>query len=188
MATLLLARHGETDWNAERRWQGHSDVPLNERGREQARQLAEELAGETVAAIYSSDLLRAHETARIVADRKGMDVIVDRALRETNLGVWEGLTSTEIEQRFPEDWRTWREGGVPSGRGGETPQQARERIVEVAHRIAAAHPGEQVLVVAHGGVLRHLAAHADALSPEDTFDNCHVLRVEYRDGAFGRVD
>jgi 2,3-bisphosphoglycerate-dependent phosphoglycerate mutase len=188
MATLLLARHGETDWNAEQRWQGHSDVPLNERGREQARTLAEELADEPIVAIYSSDLRRAHETARIVADRKGMDVIVDAALRETNLGVWEGLTSTEIAERFPEDWHTWREGGIPSGRGGETPQEARERVVEVAHRIAVAHPGEQVLVVAHGGVLRHLALHADALKPDDTFANCHVLRVEYRDGVFGRVD
>jgi 2,3-bisphosphoglycerate-dependent phosphoglycerate mutase len=187
MATLLLARHGETDWNAEHRWQGHSDVPLNDRGRAQARALADDLEPETLAAIYSSDLLRAYETARTVAERKGMDVIVDRALRETNLGVWEGLTSTEIERRFPDDWRVWRDGGVPAGRGGETPQEARERVVEVANRIAAAHEGEQVLVVAHGGVLRHLALHADLVLPETGFPNCHVLRVEYRDGAFRAV-
>lgn len=188
MATLLLARHGETDWNAERRWQGHTDVPLNGRGREQAHALAEELADEPLASIYSSDLLRAHETARIVAERKTMDVIVDPGLRETNLGAWEGLTSDEIEVRFPDDWRIWSEGGVPVGRGGETPSQARERVVEAAHRIALAHVGEQVLVVAHGGVLRHLALHADAVLPETGFGNCHVLRVAYRDGEFSGVD
>lgn len=188
MATLLLARHGETDWNAERRWQGHSDIPLNERGREQARALAAELADEPLAAIYSSDLLRAYETAKTVAEHKRMTVIVDQALRETNLGVWEGLTSAEIEQRFPDDWRTWREGGIPSGRGGETPVESRDRIVAAANRIAAAHPGEQVLVVAHGGVLRHLAIHANALPPGGGFENCHVLRVEYRDGGFRRPD
>jgi 2,3-bisphosphoglycerate-dependent phosphoglycerate mutase len=188
VATLLLARHGETDWNAEHRWQGHSDIPLNERGREQARALAEELVDEVIAAIYTSDLLRAYETAKVVAERKGMDVIVDDALRETNLGVWEGLTSTEIEERYPDDWRVWRDGGVPAGRGGETPGEARERIVEAAHRIAAAHAGEQVLLVAHGGVLRHLAMHADAFDAGQTFDNCHVLRVEYREGGFRGVD
>ena len=188
MTTLILARHGETDWNREHRWQGHSDVPLNELGREQARALAEELAGEPLAAIYSSDLLRAYETARTVADRKGMDVIADAALRETNLGVWEGLTSPEIEEQFPDDWRVWRDGGVPVGRGGETPHEARERIVAAAERIAAVHEGEQVLVVAHGGVLRHLALHADAVLPEHGFGNCHVLRVAYEGGRFRSVD
>ena len=186
MATLLLARHGETDWNAEHRWQGHSDIPLNDRGREQARALAEELADEPIAAIYSSDLLRAYETAKVVAERKDMDVIVDTALRETNLGVWEGLTSTEIEERYPDDWRVWRDGGIPAGRGGETPGEARERIVEVAHRIAAAHAGEQVLVVTHGGSMRRVHEHLGL--DGGPFENCVVWTCAHEDGALRSID
>jgi len=95
MTTLLLVRHGETDWNAERRWQGHADVPLNERGREQARALAEQLAGESVDAIYSSDLSRARDTADILGARLDVPVVVDADLREIDVGPVEGLTAEE---------------------------------------------------------------------------------------------
>src|SRR5581483_11305534 len=95
MTTLLLVRHGETDWNAERRWQGHADVPLNARGREQARALAEELAGESIDAIYSSDLSRAQDTADIVGARLDVPVVVDPDLREIDVGPVEGLTAEE---------------------------------------------------------------------------------------------
>src|ERR687891_2945889 len=98
---IILARHGETDWNLERRWQGHSDRPLNETGRAQAEALAEQLAGEPIAAIYSSDLMRAHETARIVASRLGRDVVAVPGLRERRFGSWEGLLDAEVEARFP---------------------------------------------------------------------------------------
>ena len=187
MTKLLLARHGETDWNREHRWQGHSDTPLNDRGREQARALADELAEEPVVAIYSSDLLRAYETARAVAERKGLDVIVDRDLREIHLGDWEGLTSTEIEERWPDDLSRWRAGDPVLGRGGETPEQLRERVLGAAHRIAAAHPGEQVLVVSHGGALRALAIHADAIVHDQRLENCGVLRIVFENGAFRGV-
>src|SRR4029079_3482461 len=101
MTTILLARHGETDWNVERRVQGHSDTPLNDTGRGQARALAEELAGEPIDAVYSSDLVRAHETARLVAEQRGLDVTAIRDLREKHFGTWEGLTDVEIHDRFP---------------------------------------------------------------------------------------
>src|SRR4029079_16051617 len=114
MTTILLARHGETDWNVERRVQGHSDTPLNDRGRGQGRALAEELAGEPIDAVYSSDLLRAHETARIVAEQRGLDVTRSRDLCEKNVGTWEGLTDVEINERFPQtldlSWRDWGDG------------------------------------------------------------------------------
>src|SRR6185369_6866034 len=102
MTTILLARHGETDWNVERRVQGHSDTPLNDRGRQQACALAEELAGESIDAVYSSDLLRAHETARIVAEQRGLGVTSIRDLRERHFGTWEGLTDEEIFERYPD--------------------------------------------------------------------------------------
>ncbi|HEY5099343.1 MAG TPA: histidine phosphatase family protein, partial [Gaiellaceae bacterium] len=95
MTTLLLVRHGETDWNAERRWQGHADVPLNDRGREQARVLAEQLTGESIDAIYSSDLSRARDTADIVGVRLGVPVVVDADLREIDVGPIEGMTAEE---------------------------------------------------------------------------------------------
>ena len=95
MTTLLLVRHGETDWNADGRLQGHTDRPLTDFGRRQARDLAAALAGEDLTAIYSSDLTRARETAEIVAERLGLPVVLDRDLREKDWGNWEGLTAVE---------------------------------------------------------------------------------------------
>jgi broad specificity phosphatase PhoE len=98
---ILLARHGETEWNRLGRWQGHADPPLNDLGRRQAEILAEQLAGDTVSAVYSSDLRRARETARIVAERIGLPVTEDSALREIDVGSWSGLTRDEVRERFP---------------------------------------------------------------------------------------
>jgi 2,3-bisphosphoglycerate-dependent phosphoglycerate mutase len=102
MTSILLARHGETDWNVERRWQGHSDTPLNDTGRAQARALAEELKSEPIDVVYSSDLMRAHETARLVAEPRGLDVTAVRGLRERSFGSVEGMTSNEIFAQDPD--------------------------------------------------------------------------------------
>jgi broad specificity phosphatase PhoE len=186
---LLLARHGETDWNREHRWQGHTDVPLNELGWEQARALAHELASESIAAIYSSDLRRALDTARIVADRKRVDVNVDEGLRELDFGAWEGLTSDEIEQRFPGDLALWREQGqLPERRGGETGDQLRKRVLAAAERIVQTHPAKQVLIVSHGGPLRALAIHAQAIEVDRRLENCGVVRIVFEDGVFRGLD
>jgi phosphoserine phosphatase len=167
--TILLARHGETDWNAARRVQGHTDVPLNERGREQARALADELGDERLAAVYASDLMRAHETARIVAERKGLDVIVLPELRERNFGTWEGLTDREVLDRYPEARAgTWGDA--------ETRDEMSHRVLEALRRIAAAHPDAQVLVVAHGGPLRAVL-HAAGGNAATEIVNCHVARM-----------
>src|SRR2546421_12731333 len=99
MVTLLLIRHGETDWNAEHRWQGHADVPLNERGREQAKALAEELAPEGADAIYASDLSRARDTAEIVGERLGLPGVLDPDLPEIGVGSRAGLTGDEVGGR-----------------------------------------------------------------------------------------
>ena len=173
--TILLARHGETDWNAARRVQGHTDVPLNDRGREQARALADELDDEPLDAVYASDLLRAHETARIVAERKGMDVIVLPELRERHFGTWEGLTDTEVLERYPHA-RT-----VTSWGDGETREELSRRILDALERIAEAHPDGRVLVVAHGGPLR-VALHAAGAEGGREIVNCHVARLEVEQG------
>src|SRR4051794_23762939 len=149
VTTILLARHGETDWNVEGRLQGWDDRPLNTTGRTQARELAERLADVPFDAVYASDLSRARETAEIVAEPHGVPVVVDSDLREMNYGSWSGLTRSEIEERFPGQTR----------HDGETREEHLGRVLAAAERIAAGHPGERVLIVSHGGSLRALKRH-----------------------------
>ena len=179
MTTILLARHGETEWNRLGRWQGHADPPLNEQGRRQAAELAERLAGDGIAAIYSSDLARASQTARVVADRLGLDVAEDAGLREIDVGSWSGLTRAEVEQRFPEGYARWLGGEI--GHDGETREQLTRRVVGTVERIAAAHPEGTVLVVTHGGAIRALRRHA-ADDPGDPIENCGTSALELVDG------
>jgi broad specificity phosphatase PhoE len=160
VTTILIARHGESDWNRERRWQGHADRPLNERGREQARALAERLAHVELDAVYSSDLRRARDTAAVVADRQGLEVQVMPELREVDVGSWSGLTRAEAEERFPDGFRRWR-SGFPGWEDGETYDAMTDRVVAAVERIGHENEGGRVLVVSHGGPIR--AFHAAAL-------------------------
>jgi broad specificity phosphatase PhoE len=172
MTTLLLVRHGETDWNAAGRLQGHTDRPLNDYGRRQARELADRLAGDGIQAMYASDLSRARETAEILAARLGLDVVTDPDLREKDWGSWEGLTSDERARvEF----------------AGESTEAHRERVLRAVHRIVEAHPGERVAVVTHGGSLRRIqAAVAGVALP--VIDNCSVWALAHEDGAFRAID
>lgn len=185
MTTFILVRHGETDWNRDGRFQGHADPPLNARGRRQAQALADLLTGERIDAIYSSDLRRAYETAQAVAARRGLDVVVDPELRERDVGEWSGLTLPEIEERFPEELRRFRDGGRSIG---ESREALTDRVVGATRRIAAAHPDGQVLVVSHGGALRMLrhAAGGDLGAPG--VPNGQVLKIAIRGGTFSGVD
>jgi broad specificity phosphatase PhoE len=160
VTTILLARHGQSDWNAERRWQGHADRPLTEAGRAQARALAERLAEIELDAIYSSDLRRARETAEMVAHTKGLEVQTDPELREVDVGSWSGLTRLEAKERFPDDYNRWLDGG-PGWHDGETYEEMRTRILRAIGRIVEQHPDGRILVVSHGGPIR--AVHASAL-------------------------
>ena len=193
MTELLLVRHGETDWNRERRFQGHADPPLNETGREQANALAEELTGEEIELVYTSDLQRARETAQIVGARLGADVVPLPALREIDVGEWEGLTWPEIEQRYPEGARLWHERGY-GWESGETYDQLGERVVAELRRIAAQHPEQRVLVVGHGGTIRVARAFVEGVSVTESrsrsraIGNCEVFRVVTEDGAFRGID
>ena len=180
MTTILLVRHGETDWNVERRVQGHSDRPLNDNGRAQALALAETLAGEDLDAVYSSDLARAFETARVIAERHGLPVTTLAGLRERNFGTWEGLTDTEIFERFP---------AAKTGSWGDAETQAEmhERVLATLREIAAAHPDGCVLVVTHGGPLRRLLVEcgSDGNGP---VANCALYRVRFGGGRFVGID
>ncbi len=155
---LYLARHGETDWNAEGRWQGQTDVPLNERGREQARAIAERLRGEGLVSIATSDLLRARSTAGIVAAELGLEVNhVDAALRERRFGCFEGLTRVEVAARFPDVWARYLADPGPAPPGGESRSDLLGRllpaVIDAATRLAP-----PLLVVMHGGAMHALLA------------------------------
>ncbi len=171
MTTLILVRHGETDWNAAGRLQGHTNRPLNEYGRTQSKRLAEQLAGDGIAAIYASDLARALETAEIIGERLGLPVAVDPDLREKNWGTWEGLTS---EERLQVEFE------------GETTEEHRERVLGAVRRIAERHPGRRIVVVTHGGSMRRIQAAVTGVALP-VFDNCGVWAVAYEDGAFSPI-
>lgn len=154
-ATRIVAiRHGETAWNVDTRIQGQLDIPLNDTGRWQARRLARALADEPLDAVYASDLGRAHATAQALAGAIGKPVITDAGLRERGFGIFEGMTFVEIERRWPEASERWRRRDPDFGpEGGETLNAFYARCVAAAERIAAAHPGQHIAIVAHGGVL-----------------------------------
>jgi 2,3-bisphosphoglycerate-dependent phosphoglycerate mutase len=154
-ATRILAiRHGETAWNVDTRIQGQLDVPLNDTGRWQAHRLSLAIAEEGLDAIYASDLLRAFETAQAVARGSGRAIVADTGLRERGFGVFEGLTFQEVGQRWPEQALRWRRRDPQFGPdGGETLNDFYARSVATVTRLAAAHPGQTIAVVAHGGVM-----------------------------------
>lgn len=160
MTTVYLARHGESDWNVARRWQGHIDRPLTATGRKQALALADRLDGEEIEAVYSSDLLRARETAAVVAHRLGLDVRELPDLREIDVGSFGGLTWVEANERFPGALDRLRAGDL-AWEDGETYEEMAARVLAAVQRIAESHPGGRVLVVSHGGPIR--AVHAAAL-------------------------
>jgi len=177
VTTILLARHGETDWNRDGRFQGWADPSLNDAGRAQARALAERLRDVPFDAVYSSDLRRAHETAVIVAEPHGVPVVSDPGLREIDVGSWSGLTRAEIEDRFP---------GADS-HDGETREEHVARVVATVERIARAHTGERILLVSHGGSLRALRRHCIG-EPVHPIENCGVYELHFRDERFVAAD
>ncbi len=154
-ATRIIAiRHGETAWNVDTRIQGQLDIPLNETGRWQAHRLALALAGEPIAAVYSSDLLRAWDTALSVADAVGRPVVTDEGLRERGFGEFQGRTYAEIETLWPDEALRWRQRDPHfAPPGGESLVALRERVARTAHALAARHAGEQIVMVGHGGVM-----------------------------------
>ena len=151
---IIAVRHGETAWNVDTRIQGHLDIPLSANGRWQAARLAQALRDESIKAIYASDLTRAWETAQYVGQVHGLPVIKEIGLRERDFGDFEGKTFAEIEMLLPEQSMRWRKRDpdfYPAG--GESLVALRTRVMEAAERLAAQHPGEQIALVGHGGVM-----------------------------------
>jgi probable phosphoglycerate mutase len=156
-ATRILAiRHGETAWNVDTRIQGHLDIPLNDVGIRQAQHLGQSLAQrDAVDAVYASDLSRAHTTASAIAKAMGQSVTAHTGLRERHFGAFQGRTFAEIEVELPEQawhWRKRTPDWTPPG-GGESLIALHKRIVTTVDELAARHPGQQIVLVAHGGVL-----------------------------------
>ena len=191
--TILIARHGETDWNRELRFQGHADPSLNDEGRRQARALAERLADAGIAAIYASPLRRALETAEIVARRLGLEVAVDERLREVDVGSWEGLTRADLEERFPDEFRRWIDGG-PGWEDGESYDGMAERVAAALDDLAGRHRGETILVVSHGGPVRATQARAlgitfaQARGQGPPLHNCGLFAADFESRSFRRID
>ena len=159
MGSWYLVRHGETEWNRNGRIQGHSDVPLNESGRRQAKVLAKRLAGCGFSATYASDLSRASETARAIVGDADMPVFTDPDLREFSYGEWEGLTLKEVEDQFPLELaeRTAKGNNTFAAPGGEDTGQVLDRVRRFCTTIEKHHDAcENILIVAHGGSIRAL--------------------------------
>jgi probable phosphoglycerate mutase len=151
---IIAIRHGETSWNVDTRIQGQLDIPLSANGRWQAERLAAALRGEPIKAIYASDLTRAWETAQYLSHAHGLQVIKEIGLRERGFGDFEGKTFAEIEVLLPEQSMRWRRRDPEfSPPGGESLLALSARVVEAAGRLAALHPGEQIALVGHGGVM-----------------------------------
>ncbi len=191
--TLILIRHGETSWNAIKRIQGYTDIPLNEIGLRQADDLgerfarlvsrdnaivatdptvahlaqadgAESLEIKPITVVYSSDLIRAQQTAAPLSRALGLTPVLNASVRERNYGLFEGMNPDEIAERFPDLFAHWQSRDPDFRPGdGESQQMFHDRVVEALHEIAAKHRGERVVVVAHGGVLDNARRYALSL-------------------------
>jgi probable phosphoglycerate mutase len=151
---VIALRHGETAWNVDARIQGHLDIELNDTGLWQAGRVARALQEESIAAIYASDLSRARQTAEAIAEPRGIAITTEPGLRERAFGTFEGRTFADIHAELPEQAQRWRTRDPEfAPEGGESLLTFRERITSTAARLAAKHPGELVVMVAHGGVM-----------------------------------
>jgi probable phosphoglycerate mutase len=182
---IYIVRHGATDWNQSGRIQGHMDIPLNETGRAQARLASIRLAAFRATALYSSDLLRAYETAQIIGQTTGLRVMQQPGLREINFGAWQGLSSPQIRERDPEVYAARRANPYDiAPTGAETWRHFYERAVQAVHDILVVSEAERFIVVTHSGVCTALGLRALGFdcTGKRTFDshNCgiHTIAVQ----------
>lgn len=189
---FIFVRHGESLGNAVRVMLGHTDLDLSEKGYVQAEATAEALRFEKIDYVYSSDLLRAMNTALPHAQMRGLEVIGSRELREVKIGLWEGRSVAEIIEEYGEVFeRDWHRGfGTFAFPGGESTRHAGERFYAEVVRIAERHPGKTVLIAAHAAVIRAFWAKASGIAPEDIAgvldfpSNASYSVMEYADGVF----
>ncbi|SDE84893.1 alpha-ribazole phosphatase [Sporomusa acidovorans] len=187
MTRLIIIRHGQTLWNLERKYQGHSDIALSDKGIKQAEAVAARLAKEKIDAVYASDLSRACKTAEYIAARHNLKVNITPELREIKFGEWEGLTYDQITARWPgmlgKLWTTPDELEIP---GGESFHQLKERAYAAIQKIIKEHPGQTVAVVAHGGTIGTILCAVLDIHLNHVWsikqDNTAVNIIEYYDG------
>lgn len=193
---IIAVRHGETAWNADTRIQGQLDIDLNDKGRWQAQRVGQALADEDLQHIYASDLQRAHSTAQAIAAQAQLpsarSVKPHAGLRERKFGYFEGQTYADIEARWPDEARRWRQRDPHFAPGdGETPLQMMERVRSTVHDIAARHVGEHIVLVAHGGVLDMLyrLATGQGVQAPRTWElgNASINRLLWCDGELSLV-
>jgi broad specificity phosphatase PhoE len=188
MALLYLVRHGETTWNREGRFQGQAEAPLSELGAWQAGRVAERLARAGIELVVSSDLARARDTARAVADEAGVDLVLEPAFRELSFGAWQGYTRKEIEERFGDAFQRYlKDPDSAWPEGGESFPAAIERVTAAAERLLAGRREERMAWVMHGGSIRALlCAYLGWPVPRRgvyRLDNAGVSLLEMRQGA-----
>jgi broad specificity phosphatase PhoE len=180
---VYLMRHGEVQNGAEKRYNGHIDVDITEKGVEQMHRLAEALSGKQVSAVYSSDLIRSVKGADIISRRLGLNYTALRELRERSVGAWEGLTSEEIRERYPIEYDAWRQDLLNyRPPRGECLYDVRDRILPVYRKLVSAHQDREVAMILHGGINRLILADAVGLDLQNLF------RIDQSFGALNIVD
>ena len=181
--TVYLMRHGEVANGGEKRYNGHIDVDITQKGVDQMHRLAGLLDGKDLAAVYSSDLIRSVKGAKIISSRVGLPHTPLRELRERSVGKWEGLTAEEIKERYPEEYAVWR-ADLLNYRppDGECLQDVKNRILPVYQGLVNAHPGREIGMLLHGGVNRVILA--DALG----LDMMNLFRIDQSFGALNIID
>jgi len=173
MTEVTFIRHGQTEWNTEKREMGHLDSPLTKKGEKQAAALAERLKGHKFSALYSSDLGRALHTAQYISTAVNLPIITDEELRERNMGIFQGHTRKEMAKLYPFEWKQYNSEDkfdyiIPQG---ESQRQRYERSIRVFNRLADQHPKEKIVMVSHGGILRGIFEYVLNIAPgnEDSF-------------------
>jgi len=190
MLRLLIVRHGETEWNAQSRYQGQSDVPLSDVGRAQARALVGRLAREPLDAVYISDLSRALETAEIVLNGRNIPQVIEPRLREMHFGVMEGLTFNDAYALYPKEIDAWLNDYNTPPPGGEDLESFAARVGSLMQELQARHEGQTILLVAHGGPLSEMARLALKMPHTHRWsfmmDNASLSELQFNDG-FPRI-
>lgn len=176
---VIFVRHGQTEWNKSGKFQGHSDVPLNDTGRRQVKATAAYLAKEPIEAVYSSDLSRAIDTGAAIASYHGLDPVPDARLRELYMGKWEGLDFNTVYNNFRQEYDAWY--GNPDGvtPGGEGVKDVEARVLDFIFEVSPKHQGT-VAVATHGGVIRAVLAYAvdERYLWEEPIDHASVTIVK----------
>jgi broad specificity phosphatase PhoE len=184
MTEIWLVRHGQTDWNLARRYQGQTDIPLNQTGIDQGKTLAQKISEEKFDAIYASDLSRAAATAQLLADALHMTIHTDVRLREIHQGVWEGMSLDEVQEKYADDFKHGAEDPTYSrAPGGESVAEVAIRMASAADEIAQKHPNGKVLLVSHGLAVSTLYCQANNISLTRVYDyipdNAVPIHIEW---------